>query len=357
MSRRLLLRYLRDRIPLLIAFYASAGLILALVSLLLSFESISTSLLRANVGYACLLVTTVLALYLGLDLLRWWPFARQMLFLQEHAVELAALANLPPGATFEQESCRELLTRLYSLAVADIARREEAHRQHLTFMNLWVHNMKTPVSALSLMAQQAGAQTEAELRSALEGVGEEAARLADGLELVLTMARLQEFARDYHVRRLDLLEQVRKAINQRRKQFIRAGIFPVMEAAPDTAWPILTDEKWHGFVLDQIIANALKYAAQTGRPDQRLVFRLDRDPAQRAIRLQIADQGPGIPPEDLPRVFEPFFTGENGRRFGGATGIGLYLVKQVTDELGHPIAIASAAGQGTTVTLTYLTNL
>lgn len=71
--------------------------------------------------------------------------------------------------------------------------------------------------------------------------------------------------------------------------------------------------------------------------------------------LTIADQGPGIPPEDLPRVFEPFFTGENGRRFGGATGIGLYLVRRIVDELEHEIAMESAPGAGTTVRLTYLT--
>ncbi|WP_374709381.1 ATP-binding protein [Desmospora profundinema] len=65
------------------------------------------------------------------------------------------------------------------------------------------------------------------------------------------------------------------------------------------------------------------------------------------------DEGPGIPPQDLPRVFDPFFTGENGRRFAQATGMGLYLVKQVVDALGHEIQIQSPPEGGTSVRVTY----
>ena len=121
-------------------------------------------------------------------------------------------------------------------------------------------------------------------------------------------------------------------------------------------WLVLTDEKWNAFAIDQVVANALEYASQAGKPHQRLKFCLSRRPpgaGAPAIRLTIADEGPGIPPQDLPRIFEPFFTGENGRRYADATGIGLYLVKQVLDRLGHQIAVHSVEGQGTAVTLTY----
>lgn len=111
-----------------------------------------------------------------------------------------------------------------------------------------------------------------------------------------------------HIRRGDLLESIRRVINNRKKQFIRLSIFPEIEAAGDD-WSVLTDEKWNGFVIDQLIANALKYASQTGPPIQWLTFRLER--GNQAVALSISDQGPGIPAQDLPRVFEPFFTGEN----------------------------------------------
>src|SRR5690606_21497774 len=93
-------------------------------------------------------------------------------------------------------------------------------------------------------------------------------------------------------------------------------------------WIVLTDPKWHRFVLEQIIQNALKYTRQVKKESQLLLV-LKKQEHQ--IQLSIQDQGPGIPPEDLPRVFDPFFTGQNGRRFEEATGMGLYLAKKVCD--------------------------
>ncbi|HWI64278.1 MAG TPA: ATP-binding protein, partial [Symbiobacteriaceae bacterium] len=165
-----------------------------------------------------------------------------------------------------------------------------------------------------------------------------------------SVARLQEFALDFKVEPVDLAEAVRRVINQRRKQFIRLTLYPEIDA-PDGDWHVLTDAKWNGFVIDQIVSNALKYGSQGGAPGQRLRFSLRRTEA--GVTLTIADQGPGIPPEDLPRIFDPFFTGVNGRRFADATGIGLFVVREVTSRLGHRVAVASAPGQGTAVTLTY----
>lgn len=350
---RMLRLFLADRTGVALLAYGIALAILVLTSLLLSFSGLPTGAVRSNVGYGLLLATAFLAAYLLVDLLRWWPHARQAQTLLEWEVDLMVLSNLPSGGTLDQRTSRDLLAKLHSVAVAEKLRYEEAHRRHLAFMNLWVHQMKTPVSAINLIAQE----VEEQAPTAMQSVEEETARLAEGLEMVLTMARLQDFAIDFHIRRVDLLEGVRSSINARKKQFIRLGIFPEV-AADGEDWTILTDSKWNGFVLDQIISNALKYGAQAQGAEptaQRLRFRLARNAG--AICLTIADEGPGIPAQDLPRVFEPFFTGENGRRFAGATGVGLWLVHQVVDRLGHQIAVESAPGQGTTVTLCYLTKV
>ncbi|HEV2121647.1 MAG TPA: ATP-binding protein, partial [Chloroflexota bacterium] len=198
---------------------------------------------------------------------------------------------------------------------------------------------------------QEGSRNGNDVSAALASIEEETLKLADGLELVLNTTRLQDFALDYHIRRVDLLQSVRKVVNARKRQFIRLGIFPAVDAAEDADWHVLTDEKWNTFAIDQILSNALKYGSQVGRPKQRL--RLSLSHRVGAVTLAITDEGPGIPPQDVPRVFEPFFTGENGRRYSHATGIGLYLVKRVIDQLGHQVALQSVEGQGTTVTLTY----
>lgn len=332
MTSTLIAWFLRDRLGLIAAWYSSTLLLTALYSLLLAYAG---ALRWTTVAYAFLLATVVLAIFLIAAFARWWPFARATAALQA-TDDLESFASLPAPGTGEQEEQREQLARLYQLAIIERTRYQEAHQRQLDFIHLWVHQMKTPVSAISLIAQEAGGP-------ALESVDEESAKLAEGLELVLNMARLQDFALDYLIEPVDLGALVRRVINQRKKQFIRTRIFP--EVTGEAV--VRTDGKWLAFVLDQIMSNALKYGAQVERPDQRLHFTITPQ------TLTIADQGPGIPAHDLPRVFDAFFTGENGRRFGGATGIGLYLVRQVTDQLGHRITIDSAPGHGTTVTLTF----
>lgn len=65
------------------------------------------------------------------------------------------------------------------------------------------------------------------------------------------------------------------------------------------------------------------------------------------IELTIRDEGIGIPSSDLKRVTRAFFTGENGRKTGESTGMGLYLAQEVCDKLGHQLLIESEVGKGT----------
>lgn len=352
MTARLLRRFLRDRLGLAGLLAVNTGVLLALGGLVLAYAGRDAADIRMDLAYGALLSATLLLLYLGVDLLRWWAFARQAEELLTRPVNLSALANLPAGGTPEQALTRALVTKLHGLAVTEVERHQAVFDRHRAFMNLWVHQMKTPVAAISLIAQQT--RDPEDVVAAMANVDEEAAKLADGLELVLNMARLSDFAVDYQIRRTDLLAAVRKVINGRKQQFIRLGVFPEVIAEAGE-WSVLTDDKWNGFIIDQIVANALKYGAQSGKPDQRVTLTLLR--LGDRVTLTVADRGPGIPPQDLPRIYEPFFTGENGRRFAQATGIGLYLVKQVTDRLGHAIAVASTEGVGTAVTVTYLTKL
>ena len=105
---------------------------------------------------------------------------------------------------------------------------------------------------------------------------------------------------------------------------------------------MVTDEKWLGFVLDQLLSNAVKYTVRGG-----VTLRAD-EPNQTLI---VEDTGIGIAPEDLPRIFDHGYTGLNGRRDKHATGLGLYLSKRVLEKLGHGIHIESQVGRGTRVTV------
>ena len=104
-----------------------------------------------------------------------------------------------------------------------------------------------------------------------------------------------------------------------------------------------TDEKWLLFVIKQILSNALKYT-------QEGAISIFMHPGKEKA-LVIEDTGIGIAAEDLPRIFERGFTGENGREQKKSTGIGLYLSKMILGRLGHGIVISSEEGNGTRVEL------
>lgn len=100
--------------------------------------------------------------------------------------------------------------------------------------------------------------------------------------------------------------------------------------------------KWTSFIIEQILSNALKY---TKEGSIRIYMK--------GYTLYIEDTGIGIKKEDLPRVFEKGFTGTNGRIDKKASGLGLYLVKNICDILGYPIHIESEVNKGTTVSICF----
>ena len=154
--------------------------------------------------------------------------------------------------------------------------------------------------------------------------------------MVLTFLRLGSDSTDYVIKSYDLDSIVRPAVKQFAGEFISKKL--ALRYEPLSA-SVVTDEKWLSFVIEQIISNAVKYTASGG------VSLYMEAPKT----LCIADTGIGIAPEDLPRIFENGYTGFNGRRDKRASGIGLYLCRQICDRLGHGLSASSEVGKGTVI--------
>lgn len=151
---------------------------------------------------------------------------------------------------------------------------------------------------------------------------------------------------------LDLEQVVRSVTSSQRRLFIRSRIFPVIEF--ERTLRITSDEKWLSFVMTQLVTNAVRYSA--GEEHRQIRFRGYQSGSEAVLDIQ--DEGIGIPQGDLPRVFDPYFTGENGRLYQESTGMGLYLVKQICSRMGHGVEIESEEGRGTTVRMRFkLTNV
>lgn len=340
--------FLRDRL-LPVLCIALVGT-LAVSMLLLERRRYPGMVESGTIYYFILLAMIAVVVWLGADYARQRYYYRQVVEALGRTDELQATAIVQSAVTGEQRVAMELLQEQHNAFLKELSRYRRNQEIHNHFVLQWVHHMKTPLSVIHLQMQdgaERGWRTEQEQRAMADSILEEADRLTRGLEMMLNTARMGKFELDLHVRRLPLHDLIRTAINAHKRLCIRHSIFPKVEGE---LW-VESDEKWLAFVLQQLVSNSIKYSKE--KPGAKtLSFKL-HELRDGKGRLTVTDEGIGIAPQDVPRVFDPFFTGENGRTSGESTGMGLYLTKQVLMKLGHGIRIESTLGMGTSVELTF----
>ncbi len=215
----------------------------------------------------------------------------------------------------------------------------KASQENADFYMMWVHQIKTPISALNLLLQ-----TSPEDISAMKS---ELFKIERYVDIILGYSRLEDMNHDLTLRHYSLDSMVKQAVRKYTPLFIHSKVRLQLESISQK---VLTDEKWLVFVLEQIISNALKY---TPEGEIHIYAHSVQTEGSSTIRLTIEDTGIGIAPEDLPRIFERGFTGYNGRMDKKASGLGLYLCKTILGHLGHTITITSALREGTKVVLEF----
>lgn len=257
---------------------------------------------------------------------------------------LAKISTLPQtmedalqknAKTTEYMETERYLHELYKLYQHEVQALYATQSRQYKFMNQWVHQMKTPVSVLELLLQQ-----EEELDK--KSVQEEVERLKRGLEMVLVNARLENFSDDMQIGKVQLKSAIMANVNDNKRLFIANRVFPEVNIDEDLI--VMSDIKWLNFLIGQFITNAVKY---TFEPNKKLYITAVQK--EQHVHLLIRDEGVGIPKSDLPRVMKAFFTGENGRKTGESTGMGLYIAKEICDKLGHQLLITSEVGKGTQI--------
>ena len=237
--------------------------------------------------------------------------------------------ELPEPDSIEEADYCALVAALRR-AMTDSADQAAArYRDTIDYYTVWAHQIKTPISSMRLTLRGEDSEASRALNTDLM-------RIEQYVDMVLAYLRLDSESSDYVFRSYDLDEIVRRAVRRFSTEFIARKIR--LEYAPlDTR--VVTDEKWLGFVVEQVLSNALKY---TREGSVRIYMRAP-------YVLCIEDTGIGIAASDLPRVFEKGYTGFNGRGGARASGIGLHLCRRVCDKLGAAISAESEAGCGTAI--------
>lgn len=342
-----IVHYIKDRAVLLVAWLFAFAI--ALLVIYLDLETGQQYVRQTSLLYAILLSLVVLTAGIIIDYYRQREWYKEMQSAMNHLSDTDFTLCLQHPVTVEQSIVHALITRQYAAYTSELLMMRQQREQHVHFTNQWVHHMKTPVSVLHLMTQQASQSLDTDSYSQewLQSIDEETERLERGLEMMLNTARLEKFELDLRVERVSLQHAIRQVINQHKKTFIRTSIFPKI-IGEDIH--VASDPKWLQFILTQFVTNAIKYS-RVKEGAQTLEFFIER--TSQGAKLHVRDEGIGIAEHDIPRVFEAFFTGENGRKEGDATGMGLYLVKEVCARLGHKVSVQSTLGEGTTLTLEF----
>ena len=277
--------------------------------------------------YAGVLTLALGLLLLGLDLRREMQAARERLRLREAI--LTEWNSLPEERTLEQADYGDMIRSLGRQLRQETAAQEAQRQDMLDYYTTWVHQIKTPMAVMKLYL---GAESPEH-----RAMGAELFRMEQYVDMVLQYLRLDGGENDLVITRCDLDELIREAVRRYGPQFVLRKLSLHYEPTERT---VVTDRKWFVCILEQLLSNAIKYT-----PEGCITIRLEGD------CLRISDTGIGIAPEDLPRIFEKGYTGENGRLERTSSGLGLYLAGKAAALLHIPITVDSRPGQGTTFTL------
>lgn len=280
--------------------------------------------------YALIVCAAVTAFAAAGDFIRYYNKHKLLEELKNEI--LFTTENLPAGDNGIEERYNELIELLSEAKAALRSETDMRYENTLMYFTMWVHQIKTPISAMSLALQSSEFPENAELADGLQKIGQY-------VEMALLYVKLDNEDEDLVFRTCSLDKIVKQAVRRFSTQFIRKRIQLIYEPLE---MDVLTDEKWLLFVVEQVISNALKY---TAHGSVEIALEVPGVPV-----LLIRDSGMGIAPEDLPRVFERGFTGNNGRADKKATGIGLYLCKRVCGKLGCEISARSSCEPGRSFT-------
>ncbi len=276
--------------------------------------------------------------YFGMD---FWGRKRYFLTMTkilEQMEERYLLGELMPDPKkLEDRLYRDMIRFSNKSVIERIHVIEKEKKEYQEFIESWVHEIKAPITGISLICENH--KDEITRRIWIQN-----RKIENYVDMALYYARADEVYKDYMVQKTDLSTAVSSVLSGNKYFLIQNGV----EAEVSCRHFVYTDKKWIMFILNQLLLNSVKY-----KKGNRQKIRICTQEKKEGVWLVVEDDGIGIKKEDLPRVFEKGFTGQNGRSTRRATGMGLYLCKELCRKLGIEICIFSEEGKGVKVILKF----
>lgn len=242
---------------------------------------------------------------------------------------------LPDSFSLEDRLYKEMIRKSNKSVIERIRRLEEEQKDYKEYIESWVHEIKAPITGISLVCEN---------RRHLPGSADdfktislENQKIENYVDMALYFARSKEVYKDYMIQKTNLEEVVYEVLDKNRLLLIQNHV----QADINCKDMVYTDKKWIAFILNQLILNSIKYKSETP------VFCIGTSRTEHGVLFTVEDNGTGIRPEELYRIFEKGFTGTNGRKEERSTGMGLYLCRRLCEKMGIGISAESEYGRGT----------
>ncbi|MFV0343280.1 MAG: sensor histidine kinase [Anaerocolumna sp.] len=227
----------------------------------------------------------------------------------------------------------DIMMKLYGIANDAVNQLEKEQIDLMDYYTMWVHQIKTPISAMSLCLSD-------KENININLMQRELFKIEQYVEMALQYIKMNQLSSDLLIKEYELEKIVKDCVKKYAVLFIYKKIRLELKT-PSIS--VITDSKWFSFVMEQLLSNAIKYTSEGGVI--KILWEEDK--------LILEDTGIGIRTEDIERIFEKGYTGYNGRLDKKASGIGLYLVKRVCHSLAIQVRIQSELGIGTKVELIF----
>lgn len=306
--------------------------IMVLLIMIQSIYAITLFLYQVNLEifvYCEILVITLILFSMIYDFSKYLRQHKAMVSLQNQDNNFLSLDIDDP--TLKGKDYQDLLKIIEENRQNLISNHQAKEKDTQDYFSMWVHQIKLPIAAMKLLLEDEQIDKQ-ECKYQLF-------RIDQYVGMVLTYLRSQSQQTDYVFKSIDLDTNIQQVIRRFSFIFIRKKIQLTFTKC-HSHW--ISDEKWFQFIIEQILSNALKYTHGNGHIQ---IYMKDDD------TLCIQDDGIGIESSDIHRIFEKGYTGLNGRYDQKASGIGLYLTKQIATNLNLLLEIKSQKGKGTIVTI------
>ena len=249
-----------------------------------------------------------------------------------------SLRNLLPPDEAENLASLSLLLQTKEKTARELEEKLEGYED---YVELWAHEIKTPLSLLTLVLENRRQELPDNVAFKLDYIR---SQTQEQIDHMLFFARLRSATQDYRFMPQSLRSLIEEVLDDYRPLLEEKSFQIFLEVQEEQ---VFTDRRSFCFLLSQMVSNAIKYTGQNPVLRFTITHSLPSAPAESGgqLILHVCDNGPGVRPCDLPFLFEKGFTGSGTAR-KKATGMGLYLAREIAENLGLTLEASSEWGHG-----------